>query len=309
MNAKIIQSKEVDIIGFPMDLGAGRRGVDMGASALRIAGISQKLEALGYSVEDHGDVFIHIPEDQKIVNPKLKYIDEIVKTSEELADKVEKSLDYGRFPLCLGGDHSMALGALAGVASHCKKNNKEVGLIWIDAHGDLNTDETTPSGNIHGMSVAASLGVGNSMLTHLHGFAPKVKPENFVLIGVRSLDQGEKELVSKLNLNVHTMTDIDRKGIGFIINKVLKDLKSRVQHIHVSFDVDSIDPATAPGVGTPVNGGFSYREAHLLMETIAECGCMSSLEIAEVNPILDYKNRSAEIAAELVASSMGLRIL
>ncbi len=309
MSVKVSQSKEVDIIGFPMDLGAGRRGVDMGPSALRIAGISQKLEALGYSIIDHGDVFIHSQEGQSISNPKMKYLEEIVKTSEELAVKVEKSLDYGRFPLCLGGDHSMALGALAGVASHCKKNNKEVGLIWIDAHGDLNTDETTPSGNIHGMSVAASLGVGNSKLTHLYGFAPKVKPENFVLIGVRSLDQGEKELVSKLNLNVYTMTDIDRKGIGFIINKVLKDLKSRVQHIHVSFDVDSIDPATAPGVGTPVNGGFSYREAHLLMETIAECGCMSSLEIAEVNPILDYKNSSAEVAAELVASSMGLRIL
>lgn len=306
---KLIQSKNIDIIGFPMDLGAGRRGVDMGPSALRIAGISPKLESLGYEVNDHGDIFIQNQEGQRLINPKLKFLDEIVRTSEQLAKKVEKSLDEDRFPLCLGGDHSMALGTLAGVASHCRKNNKEIGLIWIDAHGDLNTDETTPSGNIHGMSVAASLGIGNSNLTNIFGFAPKVKPENCVLIGVRSLDQGEKDLVNKLGIKVYTMTEIDRKGIGFIINKVLKDLKSRVQHIHVSFDVDSIDPSTAPGVGTPVNGGLNYREAHLLMESIAECGCMSSLEVAEVNPILDNQNRSAEITAELVASSMGLRIL
>jgi arginase len=173
----------------------------------------------------------------------------------------------------------------------------------------MNTEETTPSGNIHGMSVAASLGLGNKSLTHLHGFSPKIKPENVTFIGIRSLDGEERELIKRFGLKVFTMTEIDRKGINFIINKILKDYKSRVQHIHVSFDVDSIDPFEAPGVGTPVSGGLSYREAHLLMETIAECGCMSSLEVAEVNPILDTRNRSAEITAELVASSMGLRIL
>jgi len=292
-----------------MDLGAGRRGVDMGPSALRIANIEQKLENLGYTVSDLGDVFIKIQELQKVKNPRLKYLSEITRTCELLARRVEKSLEQNHFPLCMGGDHSMAIGTLAGVSSYCKKMKFELGLIWIDAHADMNTEQTTPSGNIHGMSVAASLGLGNEALTKLHGFSPKVKPENVTFIGVRSLDVEEREIIKKLNLKVYTMTEIDRKGINFIINKILKDYKSRVQHIHVSFDVDSIDPAEAPGVGTPVSGGLSYREAHLLMETIAECGCMSSLEVSEVNPILDTRNRSAEITAELVASSMGLRIL
>ena len=302
-------TKHIDLIGFPMDLGADHRGVDMGPSALRIAGIHNKLINLGYTVSDLGDISIRNQEIQQIKNPRLKYLDEIMKTTDILAKKVEKSLASDHFPLCLGGDHSMAIGTIAGISSYCKSNNIELGLIWIDAHADLNTEETTPSGNIHGMSVAASLGYGNKKLTDLFGFSPKVKPENVAMIGLRSVDPGERELIKKLNLKVYTMTDIDRKGIGFLIDKILKDLKTRVQHIHVSFDVDSLDPVTAPGVGTPVSGGLSYREAHLLMESIAECGCMSSLEVAEVNPILDNKNRSAEITAELVASSMGLRII
>ena len=301
--------RHVDIIGFPMDLGADHRGVDMGPSALRIASIQPKLENLGYTVSDLGNIIIQNQEKQKVKNPKLKYLDEIVKTTEILARKVEKSLNAEHFPLCLGGDHSMAIGTVSGISSYCKKNRKDLGLIWIDAHADLNTEETTPSGNIHGMSVAALLGFGNKKLVEIHGFNPKIKPENVVMIGLRSVDPGERDLIKKINLKAYTMTEIDRKGIGFIIDKILKDLKPRVQHIHVSFDVDSIDPITAPGVGTPVSGGLSYREAHLLMETIAECGCMSSLEVAEVNPILDSNNKSAEITAELVASSLGLRIL
>lgn len=302
-------SKHIDIIGFPMDLGADHRGVDMGPSALRIAGIESKLENLGYSVSDLGDIVIQNQERQKVKNPNLKYLDEIVKRTESLARKVEKSLSAGHFPLCLGGDHSMAIGSVSGISSFCKTNKIELGMIWIDAHADLNTEETTPSGNIHGMSVASLLGFGNSRLTNLHGFLPKLKPENVVMIGLRSVDPGERELIKKINLKSFTMTEIDRKGIGFIIDKSLRDLKSRVGHIHVSFDVDSIDPSIAPGVGTPVSGGLNYREAHLLMETIAECGCMSSLEVAEVNPILDNKNRSAEITAELIASGLGQRIL
>ncbi|MFA5804862.1 MAG: arginase [Melioribacteraceae bacterium] len=302
-------TKFVDIIGFPMDLGAGRRGVDMGPSALRIAGIKQRLENLGYVVSDLGDVFIRNQERQTIKNTKLKYLDEITRTCELLAKRVEKSLDQNHFPLCIGGDHSMAIGTLAGISSHCKKNKQELGLIWIDAHADMNTEETTPSGNIHGMSVAASLGLGSKSLTQIYGHTKKIKPENIAFIGIRSLDREEKVIIKQWGLKVYTMTDVDRKGINFIINKILKELKSRVDHIHVSFDVDCIDPSMAPGVGTPVSGGLSYREAHLLMETIAECGCMSSLEVAEVNPILDTKNKSAEITAELVASSMGLRIL
>lgn len=306
---KALQSKHIDIIGFPMDLGADRRGVDMGPTALRIAGIEQKLKSLGYNVADLGDIFIRNQELQKIKNANLKYLDEIVKTTDKLARIVEKSLNNGNFPLCIGGDHSMAIGTIAGVASHCKKNKQELGLIWIDAHADMNTDKTTPSGNIHGMSVAASLGLGEKSLTNLYGFTPKVKPENVAMIAIRSLDPGEVAMIKKLDLKIYTMTEIDRKGIGFIINKVLKDLKPRVQHIHVSFDADALDPSIAQGVGTPVNGGLNYREAHLLMESIAECGCMSSLEVAEVNPILDNKNKSAELTAELIASSMGLRIL
>ncbi|KAF0152221.1 MAG: arginase [Ignavibacteria bacterium] len=302
-------SKHIDIFGFPMDLGAGRRGVDMGPSALRIAGIEHQLEQIGYRVTDHGDVFIKNQERQVVKNQKLKYLDEILRTTEMIAKKVEKSLALGNFPLCIGGDHSMAIGTLAGVAAHCKKHKQELGLIWIDAHADMNTDATTPSGNIHGMSVAASLGLGSKALSELYGFSPKIKPENIAFIGIRSIDTEERETIKKLGLKVYTMTEIDRKGINYIINKVLKDLKSRVQHIHVSFDADCIDPSFAPGVGTPVSGGLNYREAHLLMETIAECGCMSSLEVAEVNPILDNKNRSAEITAELIASSLGLRIL
>ena len=306
---QIQPTKYVDIIGFPMDLGAGRRGVDMGPSALRIAGIEQRLENLGYVVSDLGDVFIRNQERQTIKNTKLKYLEEIKRTCELLAKRVDKSLDQNHFPLCIGGDHSMAIGTLAGISSHCKKNKQELGLIWIDAHADLNTEETTPSGNIHGMSVAASLGIGNKALTHIHGHAKKINPENIIFIGIRSLDREEKVIIKQLGLKVYTMTDVDRKGINFIINKILKDLKSRVDHIHVSFDVDCIDPSVAPGVGTPVSGGLSYREAHLLMETIAECGCMSSLEITEVNPILDHKNQTALFAAEVVASSMGQRIL
>ena len=306
---KPIMKNHIDIIGFPMDLGADRRGVDMGASALRIAGIKNKLTVLGYSVSDLGDIFIRNQEIQKIKNPKLKYLDEIAKTCTLLAKRVEKSLDNNRFPLCLGGDHSMAIGSIAGISAHCKKNKKEPGLIWIDAHADMNTEETSPSGNIHGMSVAAAIGLGDYKLTNISGFSPKIKAENCVLIGIRSLDPLERVAIKKSGMTVYTMTDIDRKGINFIITKALKELTKRVQHIHVSFDLDSVDPAFAPGVGTPVPGGLNYRETHLIMETIAECGCMSSMEVAEVNPILDSKNKSAEFTVELIASSMGLRIL
>jgi arginase len=306
---KYIQEKTVNIIGFPMDLGADRRGVDMGPSALRIAGIQEKLTALGYKVKDAGDIKIEIKERQEIVYPKLKYIDEILKTSRILAERVEKVLELNEFPLCIGGDHSMALGTIAGISAYCSKKNLEMGVIWIDAHADMNTDETSPSGNIHGMPLAASLGIGDEMLTEFYGFCPKIKPENCVLIGIRSIDELERKNIRELNVPVFTMSDIDKMGIHRIISKVLKQFREKVDHIHVSFDLDSVDPSVAPGVGTPVQGGLSYREAHLLMESIAECGCMSSLEITEVNPILDNKNQSALFAADLIASSMGQRIL
>jgi arginase len=301
--------ENVSIIGFPMDLGADRRGVDMGPSALRIAGLQAKLEALGYKVEDNGDIKIEIMERQKIKNPQLKYLDEILKTSKLLAEKIEKVLEKGDFPLCLGGDHSMALGTISGIASYCKKRKLRLGVIWIDAHSDMNTDETSPSGNIHGMPLAALLGLGCDELVNLLGFSPKLQSENCALIGIRSIDEAEKLSIKKLKLPIYTMNEIDKLGIHRIIAKVLKQFREKVDHIHISFDLDSVDPLVAPGVGTPIPGGLSYREAHLLMETIAECGCMSSIEIAEVNPILDHKNQSAVFTAELIASSMGQRII
>jgi arginase len=301
--------EKISVIGFPMDLGSGRRGVDMGPSALRIADLENKLRELGYIVDDLGDVFIEIMERQEIGDSKLRYLSEVLKTSHTLAEIVEGELDKGNFPLCIGGDHSMALGTIAGIASHCKKENKSFGVIWIDAHTDMNTDKTTPSGNIHGMPLAASMGLGHKSLVDFYGFSPKLKPENCTLIGIRSVDRAEKENIRKLNPTVYTMSDIDKLGIHRVISKVLKQFRKQVDHIHVSFDVDSVDPSVAPGVGTPVKGGLDYREAHLLMETIAECGCMSSLEVAEVNPVLDNQNTSAIFAAELIASSMGQRIL
>jgi arginase len=300
--------KCIDLIGFPMDLGADRRGVDMGPTAIRIAGMVEELEMLGYHVHDLGDIPILSKERQNIINPKLKYLDEIVRASCLLAEKVKLSLLQGRFPLCIGGDHSMAIGSIAGVSAYCRHTHHTFGVIWIDAHADMNTEDTTPSGNIHGMAMAVSLGLGNSSLTRILDFAPKVQPSCCALIGVRKIDPLEKELVKTLRLPVHTMSNIDRKGVHATIQDVLQTL-SHVDHIHVSFDLDSVDPSVAAGVGTPVAGGLTYREIHLIMETIADCGCMASLDIAEINPILDNRNISAKLAAEVVASSMGRRIL
>ena len=306
---KKLQSKIINIIGFPMDLGADRRGVDMGPSALRIAGLKEKLEKLGYRVLDSGDLFIQIMEKQKISNPKMKYLNEILRTSKLLAGKVEKVLEKGQFPLCIGGDHSMAIGSIAGISSYCRKKRLKLGIIWIDAHADMNTDETTPSGNIHGMPLSVSMGKGYDKLVQLGGFYPKVDSQNVALIGIRSIDPYEKLIIKDLKPMVYTMSDIDRFGIHKIISKVLKQLKEKVDHIHVSFDLDSVDPSVAPGVGTPIPGGLSYRETHLLMEAIAESRCISSLEVTEVNPILDNHNKSAEFAAEAIASIMGQKIL
>lgn len=306
---KRFQSDFVDIIGFPVDLGSGRRGVDMGPSALRIAHIAGKLEELGYTVHDRGDIPIEILERQKIENPQLKYLSEILRASKILADKVHETLERGHFPLCLGGDHSMALGTIAGIKAYCDKHDQSLGVIWIDAHADMNTDKTTPSGNIHGMPLAASLGLGAAELVDFYGSNPKLLPENTVIIGARSIDTLERKNIKDAGVTVYTMSDVDKLGIHRIISRVLKQFKDTVDHIHVSFDADSLDPVVAPGVGTPVPGGLSYREAHLLMETIADCGCVSSLEVTEVNPILDTRNASAEFCSELIASSMGKRIL
>lgn len=301
----ISKNKKIGLIGFPMDLGADRRGVDMGPSAVRYANLEDKLENLGYDVTDFGDIDIQISEIQKIENTKLKYLPEIAKTSKVLATKVESLLNKKYFPLIIGGDHATAIGTVAGISNYCRKKKKTLGIIWIDAHADMNTEKTTPSGNIHGMPLAIALGLGDKRLTHLNGFSPKVNIENVAMIGIRDVDFYEAQTIKKLKLNVHTMTEIDKVGIHRIIAKVLADFKSRVDHVHISFDMDGIDPEYAKGVGTPVPGGLTYRESQLLMEMVADCGCMNSLEMLEVNPILDTKNRTAYLATELIISALG----
>lgn len=298
----------IHILGVPMDLGAGRRGVDMGPSAIRIAGVSEKLQSLGHTVTDDGDITTKIPEQQKVKNPKLKYLSEIVRACTLLSAKVEKILEAGDFPLVLGGDHSIAIGTIAGVSNHCKRNNKKLGVIWVDAHGDMNTDETSPSGNIHGMPLAASIGLGAIELTSVGGDFQKVDPKNVVMIAIRDLDTGEKLAIKKNGMNIFTMEDIDKHGMAVIITKALHKLKD-CDFVHVSFDLDAMDPKECPGVGTPVKGGLDYREAHLIMETLSENNRMHSLEIVEANPILDNRNQSAEFAVELMQSGFGKKII
>lgn len=292
-----------------MDLGADTRGVDMGPSALRIAGLIKRIARLGYKVIDKGNIKIKISTQLKIKNKQMKYVDEIIKASERLAQSAASTLDKGAFPLFIGGDHSMAIGSIAGVAAHCKKTQKRLGLIWIDAHTDMNTSASSPSGNVHGMPLATSLGIGDQRLTNLLGFSPKIEAKNVFLIGIRSVDHAEKEITKQSGIQVYTMLDIDRKGIYPIIMEVIERLKKEVDHLHVSFDLDSLDPEIAPGVGTPVAGGLDFREAHVLMETIAASGMLASMEITEVNPILDMQNKTAELAVNLLESALGKKIL
>jgi len=299
---------KIHILGVPMDLGAGRRGVDMGPSAIRIAGVADKLAHLGHSVVDEGDILIKAPEQQRIRNDKLKYLSEIVRVCTLLSGKVEKVLSSGEFPLVLGGDHSIAIGTVAGVGSYCRREKKKLGILWIDAHGDLNTPETTPSGNIHGMPLAVSIGTGAIELTSVGGDFRKVDPKDVVLIGTRDLDDGERKFIKQSGMNIFTMEEIDKHGMSAIMNRALRKLRS-CDYLHVSFDLDGVDPQVAPGVGTPVKGGLNYREAHLIMETLNESGKMTSLEIVEVNPILDNRNQSAEFAVELIQSGFGKKIL
>ncbi|MEW5799935.1 MAG: arginase [Bacteroidota bacterium] len=298
----------IHILGVPMDLGAGRRGVDMGPSAIRIAGVNEKFQSLGHTVIDEGDIPTKIPEQQKVKNPKLKYLPEIVRACTLLSAKVEKILESGDFPLVLGGDHSIAIGTIAGVSNYCRKHNKKLGVLWVDAHGDMNTDQTSPSGNIHGMPLAASIGLGAIELTSVGGDFQKVEPKNVVMIAIRDLDQGEKLAIKKNNINIFTMEDIDKHGMAVIMTRALRKLKD-CDFIHVSFDLDAMDPKECPGVGTPVKGGLDYREAHLIMETLSEHSRMNSLEVVEANPILDNRNQSAEFAVELMQSGFGKKII
>jgi arginase len=300
---------DVHVLGVPMDLGSGRRGVDMGPSAIRIAGLAERLRELGHTVVDEGDLDIKNIEELKVGDTRARFLREIARASRQLSAKVERLVGRGRFPLVLGGDHSISVGTVSGIVKAAKAERKKVGLLWIDAHGDINTPETSPSGNIHGMPVAALFGEGPAELTEIGGEGAKVSPKNVAMVGVRSLDDGEKVRLKRFGVQVHTMSDVDRHGIHKIMKQALARVTDGTGYVHVSFDLDAVDPAVAPGVGTPVKGGLDYREAHLIMELLHDSGVMTSLEMVEVNPILDDRNTSAVVAVELVQSGFGKKIL
>ena len=301
--------KPVHLIGAPLDLGGNRRGVDMGPSAFRIAGIGDKLAALGVSVIDDGDVVAPIPEIKAEGDPRKKYIREISRVCEKLYKTSLAAFEKGGLPIVLGGDHSLAAGSVAATADFLRREGQKVGLIWVDAHGDMNTPASSGSGNVHGMPLAALLGPEPSELSRIGGFSPKVLPEHTVLIGIRNLDEREKEIVRASKVHVFTMKDIDRAGIASVVEQALQLASAGTAGIHVSFDLDVCDPAVAPGVGTPVKGGLDYREAHLLMEMVADSGQLRALDIVECNPILDDRNTTAVLGAELAASALGLKII
>jgi arginase len=304
-----IVPKKIRVIGVPLDLGQSRRGVDMGPSAVRVAGLEARLEALGHKVEDAGNILVAIAEQKKEGDPKAKYLKEIVATCTKHAELVLKTLEAGKVPIVLGGDHSVAVGTMAGVAEFHRRQGQKVGLIWIDAHTDINTPETSPSGNVHGMPLAAIMGLGPAELANIVNFSPMVAPENCVLVGVRDIDAVEKENVRKAGVEVYTMRDIDERGMRAVMEEALRIAGRGTAGYHISLDMDWIDPEDAPGVGTPVRGGATYREAHLVMEAIADHGRMTSFEIVEVNPVIDEHNRTADLAVELALSVFGKKIL
>lgn len=301
--------KKAKIIGVPMDLGAGRRGVDMGPSALRIAGINKAIARLGYVVTDAGNVNVRPAESVSQMNSRARYLPEIAAACEELAKEVEQSLEEGALPVIIGGDHSIAIGSVAGLASYYRKRQQRVGIIWLDAHTDANTPETTPSGNIHGMPLAALLGHGVDELTHVAGFAPKVLPQNTTIIGARSIDPGEREFIKSIGLRVFTMSELDERGMADVIKEAIEIASKDTAGIHVTLDMDFIDPHVAPGVGTPERGGATYRESHLAMEKISDSGRVLSVEVAEVNPLYDTENRTAQLGVEMILSALGKKII
>ncbi len=300
---------EIRIIGVPMDLGSGRRGVDMGPSAIRIGRLSSRLTQLNLHVEDLGNVDVPVPEEVPHGRIELMYLVEIGKVCVDLARRVRTCLDEGRMPLVLGGDHSLSAGSVGGVSSHFRQRNQRIGLIWVDAHGDMNVPETSSSGNVHGMPLAALLGLGPRELVEIEGFSPKVAVENAAVIGVRSLDGEEKRTIRKIGLRVITMSEIDKRGMRSAVEEAIQVATHGTAGFHCSFDLDVIDPQEAPGVGTPVPGGITYREGHLAMEMIHDSQQCCSLEFVEVNPILDSENRTGRLAVDLACSALGKRIL
>ncbi len=304
-----ITPKKIRVIGVPLDLGQSRRGVDMGPSAVRVAGLESKLEQLGHQVEDGGNVGVAIPEQKNPGKPDAKYLKEITATCTKHADLVVKTLEAGKVPLSLGGDHSMAVGSVSGLAEFYRRQDQKVGLIWLDAHSDINTPGTSPSGNVHGMPLGAIMGLGPAELANIYNWSPKISPENCVLVGIRDVDLHEKENIRRAGIHAFTMRDIDERGMRTVMEEALRLAGRNTVGYHVSLDMDWLDPEDAPGVGTPVEGGATYREAHLAMEIIADHGRMLSFEIVEVNPVLDEKNRTAQLAVELALSAFGKKIL
>jgi arginase len=299
----------IAVIGAPLDLGAGRRGVDMGPSAVRVANLQLRLRDLGYDVRDFGNIEVKQPESLPAGPKRAKFLPQIAKACTQLADTVLDAAEKGRVPLVLGGDHSVAVGTVSGMAKHMRKQKQSIGLVWIDAHADMNTPQSSPSGNVHGMPLACIVGYGPKDLTHIYDFAPKVDPKNVALIGIRNVDQLEKTVVKKSGVRTFTMRDIDERGLRAVMTEAVQIASAGTAGFHVSLDMDSVDPSAAPGVGTPVKGGLTYREAHLAMEILCDSGGMLSMEVVEVNPVIDEVNRTAELAVELVASAMGKRIL
>jgi arginase len=304
-----MKQSSISIIGAPLDLGQGRRGVDMGPSALRFANLNARLAALGYEVEDMGNVAVEQAEAWPEGDAHAKYLAQIAAACELLAIQVSATLSRGRLPLVLGGDHSVAVGSVSGAARFFRERGLNIGLIWLDAHADMNTPETSPSGNIHGMPLACLVGMGPAELTDLGGFRPKVAPRNTVIVGLRDVDQMERPHVADSGVRAFTMRDIDERGMRAVMAEAIQAASQGTAGFHLSLDMDFVDPQDAPGVGTPVRGGVTYREAHLAMEMICDSSRMVSIEVVEVNPVIDEVNRTADLAVELIMSGLGKRIL
>lgn len=301
-----MRNLDISLIGVPVDLGQSRRGVDMGPSAIRYAGAVERLQALGHSVTDEGNISVSPIHEGSCEEAGLKNLKEVTEATEELAQAVSDIVENKKFPLILGGDHSIAIGTLAGLADHYKN----LGIIWYDAHADMNTSETSPSGNIHGMPLAVSMGLGHEQLVNVHSAGAKINPENVVIIGARSVDPGERKLIKEKGVKVFTMHEIDRYGMSTVIQQTLEYFETRqVDGVHLSLDLDGLDPLYTPGVGTPVPGGITYRESHLAMELLEDAKVITSVEFVEVNPVLDEYNKTADVAVGLMGSLFGEKLI
>ena len=303
------EQKTLRLVGVPMDLGAGRRGVDMGPSAIRIAGVSNALRSLGYNVIDDGDVAVPAPEAREPGDPSARYLDPIFHVCDRLRMRVRRTLEQGSVPLVLGGDHSIAIGTVSGVSEYYREKGEQLGLIWVDAHGDMNTPSSSPSGNIHGMPLATLLGIGHPRLVEMGGFAPKLRREHVCLIGIRDIDDSEREIIRESGIHAYTMRDVDERGMRAVMEEAIGFATEGTAGFHMSFDLDGMDPRDVPGTGTPVRGGISWREANLLMEMVSDTGAMRSIEVTELNPVLDVRNQSGEVAVDVICSAFGKRIL